>query len=170
MGSRITAMPQHRAEAARVAQAHQRAVAQHQIEVVMLIWWRVRGQDAQTAGHAQMQDQCAAAAIHQQIFGAALERTYLLSAQQLGQVFRDRPAQAAVADDGVRNRESGEMRGKPAPRDLYFGEFRHDGLHWQKSIGFELMIGVIAKYPWSASIILCGIAFCKNHQAKNNSL
>jgi hypothetical protein len=163
-------MPQHRTEAARVAQAHQRAVAEQQIEMVMLIWWRVRWQDAQTAGHTQVQDQCAAAAIHQQVFGAALERMYLLSAQQLRQVLLDRPAQAAVADDGVRNRESGEMRGKPAPRDLYFGEFRHGGLHRQKSIGFELMIGVKSKHLYPASIILCGIAFRKNHRAKSNSL
>lgn len=62
-----------------------------------------------------------AAAIHQQIFGAALERDYCLSVQQLGQGFRDRPAQAGVSDDDILDRESGEMCGQAAPCDLYFG-------------------------------------------------
>jgi len=34
-------MPKHRTKAARVAQAHQRAVVQHQIKVVVFFRWHI---------------------------------------------------------------------------------------------------------------------------------
>jgi hypothetical protein len=117
----IAAMPQHRTEAARVAQPHQRAVSQRQIEVVVLFRRRAARQDAQAAGHAEMQDQCAAIEDNQQIFAAPLQRADSLPAHQFGQVFRDRPAQPGIADNGIRNSYSGEMRGEAAPGDFYFG-------------------------------------------------
>ena len=66
-----------------------------------------------------------AAAIHQQIFGATFERDYGFAAQQLGQVFRDRPAQLGVADNDIPDGQASEMRGQAATCDLDFGEFGH---------------------------------------------
>jgi len=121
----IAAMPQHRAETARVAQAHQHAVVQRQIEVVVFFRRRARGQEAQAAGHAKVQDQRAMLELHQQILAAPPERTDDSSAQQPGQVFRDRPAQPGMAHDRIRDSQPDEMRGQATPRDFYFGQLRH---------------------------------------------
>ena len=61
--------PQDGAEAPRIAQP-QHAVAEHEIEVIVLLRRRARCQHAQAAGHAQMQDQMAVAAIDQQVLAA----------------------------------------------------------------------------------------------------
>jgi hypothetical protein len=71
---RTAFVPDQRAEAARVAQA-QHALAEDEVDVVVLLRGAARGDQAQAARHAQVQDQPAAAmgalAIEQQVFAAA---------------------------------------------------------------------------------------------------
>lgn len=76
MLANIAREPQHRTKATRIAQA-QGGVFKHQIDVIMLLRRRARrvrffiGQQAQAAGHAQVNEQMADTKIQQQVFCAA---------------------------------------------------------------------------------------------------
>jgi len=79
MLANIAREPQHRTKATRIAQA-QGGVFKHQIDVIMFLRRRARrvrcvrffiGQQAQAAGHAQVNEQMADTKIQQQVFCAA---------------------------------------------------------------------------------------------------
>ena len=61
----VAGVPQHQAKAARIAQAHHFVVRQHQIKVVMLFDGRIAIHQPQAAGHTEMHNQRAGAAINQ---------------------------------------------------------------------------------------------------------
>lgn len=77
-------VPEKRSEAARVAKA-QHAVREDEVDVVVFLRRRVRRNEAQAAGHAQVQDEPAAAigagAGKEQVFAAPLDLFYTQSAQ-----------------------------------------------------------------------------------------
>src|SRR3990172_4283922 len=82
--------PEHRAEAARVAQAQDprrlargaaTAVADNQVEMVVFSGNRARGDEAQASRHAQVQDQVAVAAIEQQALAAPYDRAHFASGE-----------------------------------------------------------------------------------------
>ena len=62
--------PHHQSETARIAQAQDQTVAQLQIDMIVLLRRRAHGHQAQAAGHAEVNDEGAAAGGQQQILAA----------------------------------------------------------------------------------------------------
>src|ERR1041384_4205802 len=119
----VGAGPQHRAEAARIAQP-QNPVTKLKVEVIVLLRRSAGGQHAQAPGHSQVQDQMAVAAVDEEVFAAALYRAHLAPREAV-HVLRHRPAQARLAHRDARDDASCELRLESAPRDLDFGKLRH---------------------------------------------
>ena len=117
-------MPQHRAETARIAVA-QHIGPQQQIDVIMSFRRGVGRQETQVAGHAQVDDQGAGIGAQQQVFGAAIDRTYRQAAQGGVQLRRYRPAQAGVADHGAAKLGVQQMGQNPAAGGFDFWQFWH---------------------------------------------
>jgi len=118
--------PQHGAETPRVAQP-QHAIAEDEIEVIVLFRRRPRRQHTQAPGHAQVQDEVAIAAVDEQVLASPLDAAHLAPREQANRV-RHRPAQPRLPDFDARNHAAGEMRREAAARDFDFREFGHDGL------------------------------------------
>ncbi|BEV73275.1 hypothetical protein THUN1379_27570 [Paludibacterium sp. THUN1379] len=62
--------------------------------MVMLAGWRIGVDDAQTAGHAQVDQQAAGIKVQQQVFCPSLDGTHTQAAQGLGKMWWHPPAQA----------------------------------------------------------------------------
>jgi hypothetical protein len=73
MAQRIAVSPQHEPEAARIAQAHDGAAREHEIEMVVQRRGRCFIHDPQASRHAEVQEQRAAVAPEQQVLAAAAE-------------------------------------------------------------------------------------------------
>ncbi len=132
MAGHLAFVPQHGAEAARVAQAHQLAVGQHEVEVVVFLGRGGVREDAQAAAHAQVQDERAVVELDEQVFRAALQAMDGLAAQEFGQVFGNGPAQAGVADDDVADGLMQQVRRDAAQRGLDFWQFGHMFLSFRR--------------------------------------
>src|SRR3972149_3099569 len=122
----VVLRPQDAAEAARVAEAEARVFAENKISMIMLIRRGISGQDAQAAGHAEAQDHRAPVEIKDKIFGVPRKITQLPADQFSLERFRDRPAQAAIADDNVSDLFPDDMRCYAAADGLNFGQLRHE--------------------------------------------
>ncbi|MCY1290896.1 hypothetical protein D9M68_711460 [compost metagenome] len=137
--------PQHRAEAARIAEAqHHRALGasctlgtlgtsgQHHVQVVVDAWRRRLRQHPQRAGHAEMHQQPAgrfggvvADTLEQQVLAAAFDPPHHALRQAGFEIRLDRPAQPAVAHRHRFNAPSHHVRQQAAPGHLDLGQFRH---------------------------------------------
>ncbi len=119
--------PQHRTKTAGIAQA-QGGFLKHQIDVVVLLRRRARraiGEQAQAAGHAQVNEQVAGTKIKQQIFGAAGNVDERL-ADKLGTgVARQGVTQHGRVKVGAGQTAANQGRRNAAAGDFYFGQFRH---------------------------------------------
>ncbi|MCY1554551.1 hypothetical protein D9M68_911280 [compost metagenome] len=80
---------------------------------------------AQAAGHAQVADQAAGFGLDQQVLGAPLDALDALAGQAHVEVFRDRPAQTALAHDHPADALAFEIGGDTATGGFDFREFRH---------------------------------------------
>jgi hypothetical protein len=91
--------PEYRTEASRITQAQNNAIIQNQIGMVMLFGRtvRTRGQQSETAGHTEMQDQRSLAAIQQDIFSATRDPANFRAPQRLVQIRRNWPSQIGVS-------------------------------------------------------------------------
>ncbi len=125
MQMRVAAAPQHRAEAARVAQAQAGVVGEHQIHVIVGLRRSISGKYAQAAGHAQMNQHGAALHAQQQIFRAPFDLCDGVADQMLRQIHGHRPAQACIAHPHRGNFFTGHMRPDAAHGGFNFGQFRH---------------------------------------------
>ena len=65
---------QHGAEASRVVQAQSTAIAEQDVDVVMLAWRRVSVDHGQTAGHAQVQQHVRVAQTDQDVLATPRQR------------------------------------------------------------------------------------------------
>src|SRR6185436_7958018 len=119
----VATRPEHRAKAARIAQA-QALIAEQQVEVIVLARRRARRDEPQAARHAEMKNEVSIAAIDQQIFAAPANRAHLASRERTYRAW-NRPAQPRLAHCHGRNDLTDDMRCEPATGDLDFGQFRH---------------------------------------------
>src|ERR1700681_1758644 len=90
--------PQHCAEAPRVVIAQDDAIAEFKVDVVMDAFGRGILVNAQTAGHAEMDEQRLHTQPEQQILASSLDLFDHPAYESLRQVFRNRPAQSAVVE------------------------------------------------------------------------
>lgn len=125
--ARFRRMPEHRAEASRIVKAHQ-LFAQQQIEMIMLLRRMRRGQHAQVTGHTEVDDQCAAAEVNQQVFAAPAGGENTLPFEQAIETGREGPSQAAATLDHAADPAAFEKRRKSAAGDFDFGQFWHQRL------------------------------------------
>ncbi|EXF43084.1 hypothetical protein BAY1663_04502 [Pseudomonas sp. BAY1663] len=124
MVERIVA-PQQRAEAAWIGIAQRLAGFEQQVDVLVLGRRQTGINQAQAAGHPQMDDQRAGLEADQQVLGAPLNRLDTLTGQAHVQILGNRPAQAPVAHDHPVDALAEEMRRDTAAGSFDFGEFGH---------------------------------------------
>lgn len=117
-------MPEHRAEAPRVGQAHQ-LLAELKVEMIMFLRRVCGGQDAQMPGHAEMNDQRAVPEVNQQVFAAPASGQNALPDQQVLQTKGKRPAQATASLDHASDFVAFEMGRDASAGDFDFGQFWH---------------------------------------------
>lgn len=79
----------------------------------------------QTAAHAKVKEQIAAAAVEQKIFCAPRDGCDLSAAHVPGNIVRHGPAQMRVAHDEIANLRADHEVFQPASRRFYFGKFWH---------------------------------------------
>lgn len=90
---------QHRAEAARVAQAQDRSVVEAPVDVVVARSGLRGLGEAQAPRHAEMDELGDSAEVEQQVFAAPGEAVEREAPQLRVEVGRDRPAQTRLAND-----------------------------------------------------------------------
>ena len=118
-------VPQHRAETTRVVKA-QNLLPKLPIDVIVFLWRSVFRHDAQTAGHAEVNQQRATASVRaadvdRQIFTAPLGALDAGVFQPLGQLRVDRPAQRALAHHHARDGLSFDVWRHAHAGDFHFG-------------------------------------------------
>ena len=116
--------PQHCTEAPRIAQADQ-AVAEHEIEVIVLLGRRAPWKNPQASGHSKVQDQMSIAQIDEKIFSAPTHRLHF-SSGELSHCARYWPTQPWLTNRDSGNHAAFQVWQKTAARDIYFCEFGHD--------------------------------------------
>ncbi|EHM50078.1 hypothetical protein HMPREF0880_01277 [Yokenella regensburgei ATCC 43003] len=100
--------PQPGAKAAGIGVAQHFAVAEHQVNMVMLLCGEFSGQNAQAPGHSKMNDYPAVRQFEQQVFRAALHAQYRFITQAMDFVGNG-PAKPSVTDNSVQNGCANQM-------------------------------------------------------------
>jgi hypothetical protein len=99
-------VPEQRPEATRVAKT-QNGVVEQQVNMIVLLCRRIRRHQPQTAGHAEMEEQPAAAAgaltVQQKIFAAAQDRVHAQARKPRIEAGRNLVAQPRRTHDGADN-------------------------------------------------------------------
>jgi len=93
--------------------------------VVVRLRWRAGGQDAQAAGHAQVEDQGAVAEAQQKVLGAPLHRVEPMAPQDRIQIVWHRPAQPWLAHRHAADALAAERRFDAAAGGFDLGQFGH---------------------------------------------
>src|SRR5690606_8864246 len=116
----------HDAESPRFEVTQARAVGEADIEMVVLPRRRrARLVEAQAAGHPEMHEQRPGIRAEQQVLRAARDRVDALTGEDGGQLRRNRPAQARLADLERLDAAADDERRKTAAGRFDFGELRH---------------------------------------------
>lgn len=123
----FTRMPQHRAEAPRIAKAQNELVEDPVDVVVLRCGRRMRHvtQHAQRAGHAKMHDEPPCVGFEQQILAAPLDVAHHVAAQSLREIRRNRPPQRGRADIDALDLAAGHIRFDSSSGNLYFWQLWH---------------------------------------------
>ena len=108
----------HGAKTARVVQAQSATRGDH-LKVIVHARWRQTAGKAQTARHAQVQEQHAPVQVDQQVFATAAHRQYAATLQVVG-VTAQRPTQGFAHMDG-QHLGIGNMVGETQSRYFNFG-------------------------------------------------
>ena len=86
---------------------------------------RGRGQYAQGARHAEMQQRAAGLRVHQQVLRAPLDAFDALAAQAGHEFGRNRPAQLRLAHHQLDHAPADQMRREATARGFDFGQLGH---------------------------------------------
>ena len=117
---RILFRPMQTAETPRVVKSQDPAAVQNQIPVIMLFRRRVAADQAQAAGHPEMQDHGAGLQTDEQVLRAPIDAADDLIAHRRFEFCGNRPAQAPVAHDHVDDAMAYQSGRNAASRGLYF--------------------------------------------------
>src|ERR1700723_3742848 len=116
--------PMQTAEASRGVESQNSSAVQHQIPVIVRLGQRAAADQAQAAGHPEMQDQGAALQTNENVFGASIDAQDFLIAHGRFEIGRDRPTQAPISDDHIEDAMADERWRNAASRGFYFGKLR----------------------------------------------
>ena len=123
--ARIARREQQAAEAARVVEPQAASRVEHEVEVIVRERRRSGVEDAQAAGHPEMQDQRSGIRPDEQVLGAAAHGTDACAGEPRRQRPRDAPAQAPFPHLERADPPADEP-GLDAPaRRLYLRQLRH---------------------------------------------
>ena len=111
--------PQPGAKTTRVGIAQHLAVTHHQVHVIVFFRGQLFAQDTQASRHPKVDDNPAVGQFQQQIFSAAAYAEHRNVAQTID-LFRNGPAQAPVAHNGVQDGGSHQVRLNAAAAGFYF--------------------------------------------------
>src|SRR6267154_2777205 len=125
MAGDVAVLPQHHAEAARIAQA-QRGGAENEVHVIVIAGERFRVDRAQASRHAQVHDERAGVALEQQILSAPLQAPHPLADEDARELARHALAQIGIAHYDARDRFAEHERLDAAAGDLDFRQLWHD--------------------------------------------
>src|SRR6266851_10266990 len=126
MSERVAVVPQHQAEAARIAQA-QRDAAENEVHVIVLAWEGSRVDQPQAPRHAQVHHERAGVAFEQQILSTPHQAFHLLADEDASEVARNALTQIGIAYGDARNRLTEHERLDAPAGDLDFGQLWHAG-------------------------------------------
>jgi hypothetical protein len=123
-------LPEQAPEAPRVVEAQDAAfrapaVGEFQVDVVVRFHRRVARQDAQAAGHAQVEERAADFGVEQQVFRSPTNGIDPPTGEQGRYFRRNRPAQIRTTQHDVGDDAPFNMRCEAAPRGFDFGQFGH---------------------------------------------
>src|SRR6267154_6137823 len=124
MAGDVAVLPQHHAEAARIAQA-QRGGAENEVHVIVIAGKRFRVDRAQASRHAQVHDERAGVALEQQILSAPLQPLHPLADEDAREPARNALAQIGIAHHDARDRFAEHERLDAAAGDLDFRQLWH---------------------------------------------
>src|SRR5258708_5042820 len=99
MAQRIVRLPKYRAQTTRIGDPATHTLPHHHINMIVPAGRHGPGHHLQAAGHPQMQDDPARAAIDQKIFSAPLDGAHRAPRYAPGEIPRYRPAQPTIAHD-----------------------------------------------------------------------
>ncbi len=119
--------PQHRAESPRIVIAQQRAVVEYDVDMIVRPAGRRVAEDAKRSRHAEVNEQCRASCVEQQVLAAAIDAFDRASAHAGVEVRGNRPAQTRVVYVDPNHAPARDMRRDSTPGRFDFGEFRHPG-------------------------------------------
>src|SRR6266851_9194803 len=128
MSERVAVVPQHQAEAARIAQA-QRDAAENEVHMIVLERKGPRVDQPQAPRHAQVHDERAGVALEQQILSAPLQALHPPSDEDARELARHALAQIGIAHYDARDRLAEHERLDAAAGDLDFGQLWHAELN-----------------------------------------
>ena len=93
--------------------------------MIVRLFWRRRGKNAQAAGHAHVHDQRIAAEAKQQVLAPAVDPIDDATDQPPWQIARNRPAEPAVVHPHGRHFLPFYVRSDAAPRRFNLGKLGH---------------------------------------------
>jgi len=124
MTERVAVVPQHHAEASRIAQAQHGAV-EDQIHVIVLAGDGSRFGHAQAPRHPQVHDERAGVAFEQQILSTPHHAFHPLADEGAGEFAGNALTQVGIAHGDTRDRLAEHQRLDAAAGDLDFGQLWH---------------------------------------------
>lgn len=127
MSIRRPFVPQNGTEAPGIAQP-QRIAPELQIHMIVFLGFKVGLDDAQAAGHAQVQDQPTRAEADQDVFPPAKYLCRAFPRNPGSKILRHEPAQPPLPYDRSRQNVIADEWFDAAAGNFYFGKFRHSGL------------------------------------------
>ena len=117
--------PEHRAEAARVPIAHDDAIAEDDIDVVMRFFGRRIGEHAEASRHPQVDEKGIRAKAEKQVLAAPIHAVDAAADEPARQIARNRPAQSMVVDPHRGHFLPFHVRSDAAPRRFYLRKLGH---------------------------------------------
>ena len=116
-----------RAESPRIVIAQQRAVVEYDVDMIVRPAGRRVAEDAKRSRHAEVNEQCRASCVEQQVLAAAIDAFDRASTHAGVEVRGNRPAQTRVVYVDPNHAPARDMRRDFTPGRFDFREFRHLG-------------------------------------------
>ena len=123
--ARIFSSPKQAAKAAGVVIAEAEAAGEDEVVMIVLAGRAGGGSDAETPGHAEMDEQRARPGPEQQVFAAPGETLQRLPGQEVRQCGRNGPAEPGFPDEQPLDGLPFQVRTDATQGGFDFGEFRH---------------------------------------------
>jgi hypothetical protein len=126
MGQRVSGLPENQAKPPWIAQSHDAAVVDDEVEMIVFFRRGCGINEPQPSGHAQVYDQrpgdaIGFCAVEQQVLATSPQRHDSRIRELTFEAARNRQSHASVAYDGAFNPVVFHRRSKAAACSLYFG-------------------------------------------------